>query len=224
MIETIQHKFLDFQAFDDLQWPLINPSGSPLPRPKNSLRSRLNFDDSDMDDEADNGLDDKSLKAYWEFIRVKYQTHTFDAPTLSSSQMSSLPSTWTVVHISVTEDKSSLFVTRQRGGDITNDPLLFCVPLKGRRESNGEEEDEHLTFEGALGELNEIVRLSDEGTRGAVHVRSEDQAARVKWWKDRGELDTRMRELLENIEFCWLGAFKVSGMIFLDVCVNRFID
>ncbi|KAJ3513288.1 hypothetical protein NMY22_g15087 [Coprinellus aureogranulatus] len=28
------------------------------------------------------------------------------------------------------------------------------------------------------------------------------------WWKGRHALDLRLKELLENIEFCWLGAFK----------------
>jgi separase len=213
MLEAIQHKFPVFPSSDDLQWPPITPNGSPLPRPINRTQTRFTLNDPLMDSDDDDGdtFDENSLKKYWESIRAKYQSHTIDAPTLSSSQTSALPPNWTVVHITVTEDKRALFVTRQRGGsDPDGDPLVFCVPLKGRRENAvGQEEDEHLTFEDALGELKEIVRLSDNGTKDAIHIKGDDQTARARWWKERGDLDTRMRELLENIEFCWLGAFKV---------------
>jgi separase len=67
-----------------------------------------------------------------------------------------------------------------------------------------------LGLQEALTELFEIVRLSDEGTRNAKHVKKDDPAARAAWWKERVALDTRLKTLLENIEFCWLGAFKVG--------------
>lgn len=203
MLEAIHQKFPDFQAFDDLQWPLLTPDAPPA-----GPTRRLVLDNSDDSDDDGNISDGRPLKEYWDFIRQKYQSQNPDFAASSISQMAGLPPSWTVVHMSVTEDKSTLFLTRQQGG-ATGDPLVFCVPLKGRRDDGtGDEEDEHLTFEDALGELREIVRLSDEGTRGAVHIK--DEASRANWWKVRGELDTRMKELLENIEFCWLGAFKVG--------------
>ncbi|KAJ7709735.1 peptidase family C50-domain-containing protein [Mycena rosella] len=208
MLEAIQHKFPAFPVVDDLQWPLATRNGSPLPRLQNGVPSRFNPNTSfgselDVsDDEID--VDERSLRDYWESVRSKYQSQAPDISTLSASQMAGVPQNWTVVHISVTDDKSTLFVTRQHGGDVKATPLVFCVPLKGRRD---DEEDEHLTFEDALREFNDIVKLSDEGTRGAVHVK-DDPEARARWWKERTALDTRMRELLENIEFCWLGAFK----------------
>ena len=33
--------------------------------------------------------------------------------------------------------------------------------------------------------------------------------AKIAWWDSRKQLDQRMKDLVENIEFCWLGAFKV---------------
>jgi separase len=146
------------------------------------------------------------LNAFWDTIRANHQSQTIDARSLSLSRMSYLPAHWTVVHISVSFDQSTLFVSRQRGQD-TEHPLVFCIPLKGRREGSGDD-DEHLTFDDALHELNEIVRLSNETTKVAVKIK--DQLARAEWWKERRALDVRLRELLENIEFCWLGAFKVG--------------
>ncbi|KAF7363579.1 Cysteine peptidase C50 [Mycena sanguinolenta] len=209
MLETIQHKFPPLTMADDLQWPLASRTGSPIsltqtvvssrfPSRRNSFGSELDVSDDEADD------DERSLQDYWESVRSKYQSQAPDISTLSASQMSGIPPNWTIVHISVTDDKSTLFVTRQNGGNAQTAPLVFCVPLKGRRD---DDEDEHLTFEDALREFNDIVKLSDEGTRGAVHVK-DDPEARARWWKERTALDTRMRELLENIEFCWLGAFK----------------
>ncbi|KAH7929994.1 hypothetical protein BV22DRAFT_1001613 [Leucogyrophana mollusca] len=204
LLEAIQHKFLEVQDLDDLQWPLMTLSGSPLPRPKPRAQTRFNRSppDSEDDSEGDDSSTDRSLKSYWETIRAKYESHTLDATTLSAPRPAALPTNWTVVNISLTEDKSTMFVCRQR---VQSEPLVFCVPLKGRRET---EDDEHLAFEDALNELGEIIRLSDQGTRQAVHVKNDDPQARTAWWADRIALDKRMQELLENIEFCWLGAFK----------------
>ncbi|KAJ7598753.1 cysteine peptidase C50 [Mycena floridula] len=199
MCEAIQQKRLDLQSYDELQWTEISSEGCPAPRKIDSRGRRL-FD-PDLDSDDDEETDDRWLKAYWESLRLKYQSSTLDSSSLSQSHTSSLPSTWTVAHISVTEDKSTLFISRQRGG-LANEPLVFCVPLKGR----GEDDDQHLTFDDAFNEFHDIVRLNNESTKAAINVK--DPASRALWWKSRRALDTRMRELMENVEFCWLGAFK----------------
>ena len=72
-----------------------------------------------------------------------------------------------------------------------------------------DDESEHFTYEDATKELKDILQASDEGTRQAINVRSDDKEAKAAWWSERKKLDLRMKELLDNIEFCWLGAFKV---------------
>ena len=208
MLEAIQHKF-PYQPMDDLQWPLLNPDGISLPRPRPKVSRCLSFSDDLNSDEDESTTGNNPLSQYWEVVRAKYRSRILEPSSLSASQMIGLPSNWTVVHINVTEDKSTLFITRQEGGEDGRSPLIFCVPLKGRRDNGSGQDEEHLTFENALDELNDIVRLSDEGTKLAVHIKANDQEARTAWWKTRAELDTRMKELLENVEFCWLGAFKV---------------
>ncbi|KAG2038447.1 peptidase family C50-domain-containing protein [Suillus americanus] len=200
MLEAIQYKFPSVQL-DDLEWPLMTPSGSPQPRkrPSKSRRLRTSSTEEASDDDDDSNA---SMTAYWDSIRETYAEQTSDTSLLSTTAMSQFPSHWTVVHISLTPDKSTLFISRQ---NVSSEPLMFCVPLKGRRESD---EVEHLTFDDAVKELAEIIRLSDQGTRNAVNVRNDDPRARAAWWAERNTLDKRMQELLENIEFCWLGAFK----------------
>ncbi|KAF8831565.1 hypothetical protein HHX47_DHR1000449 [Lentinula edodes] len=191
MLEAIVNKFPLIPRHEELAWPKLSDSGVPL---LNEAKTALN--DSDE-------LDEISLRDYWESVRKRHQSYSMNEETFASSMVSELPRHWTVVHISVTEDKNTMFISRQRGG-CQAEPLVFCIPLKGRREDAA---DEHLTFEDALKEMNEIVASSNETTKIAASIRH-DPAARSKWWKERGALDTRLRELLENIEFCWLGAFK----------------
>ncbi|KAJ3567488.1 hypothetical protein NP233_g6332 [Leucocoprinus birnbaumii] len=215
MLEAIHHKFPRSPGADDMQWPLITAEGVMLPPPvagsNFAARKRANIrvDSEDEDDDDMSDIDASSpSKSYWESVRARYRSYSLSSSTLSSSQTEKLPSNWTVIHINVTEDKNTLFVSRQEGG-IKGDGLVFSVPLKSRRDNgSGDDEDEYLTFHDAMHELREIVRLSDEGTRGAVHVRPDDDEARAAWWKQRAELDLRLKNLLANIEFCWFGAFK----------------
>ena len=212
ILEVISYK-LPSRNRDDLRWPLLTTVDA---WPDNSSRrmdeaklSPLNLDDDDDNDERS---EDFLLSQYWESIRLKYQQLPFDLASLSRSKVDALPANWTVVHVYLTEDQNTMFVCRQRANQK---PLVFSLPLKGRRET---EEDEHLAFQDAIGELREIVRLSDESTQTAINVKGQDQRARAAWWADRTALDKRLKELLENIEFCWFGAFKV-GIYSVDLLV-----
>lgn len=219
MLEAIHHKFPRSPGADDIQWPLITAEGNLLPPPITStnfaIRKRVNAPVNSGDEEDDDMSDLETtspLKAYWDSVRTRYRSYSFNSSALSCSQLEKLPSNWTVIHLNVTEDKNTLFVSRQEGGS-DGDSLVFSVPLKSRRDSgSGDDEEGYLTFNDAMEELQEIVRLSDEGTKAAIHVKPDDEEARVAWWKQRGELDSRLKNLLENIEFCWFGAFKVRSV------------
>ena len=226
MSEVIQHKFSDAVAQDDTQWPLITSNGSLMPPPPKRARpkSRVHYSRarsgslSSLSDPGDDSHEAPSLRSYWESIAVRYGAQLYDPSALRTSQTSLLPPHWTVVSITLTSDQKSLFVTRRCKA---REPLIFCVPLKGRRESEDDEEESEeaeprpiaeggqMGYKEVIQELNEVIRLSDEGTRGAVNVDKTDKHARARWWKERSELDKRMKTLLENVEFCWLGAFKV---------------
>jgi len=211
MLEVISYK-LPSRHRDDLRWPLLAADGA---RPDTSSRkmNEGNFSPIDSDDDNDEQSEDSLLAEYWGSIRSKYQQLPFDLANLARSKVDTLPANWTVVHIYLTEDQNTMFVCRQRANQR---PLIFSLPLKGRRET---EEDEHLTFQDAIVELREIVRLSDESTKSAIAVKGQDQRARAAWWAERGALDKRLKDLLESIEFCWFGAFKVCpNSVDLLVC------
>ena len=215
MLIAIQHK-VPVGYLDDLEWPLLAEDGAVLPRltPSKSTRSNLALSLSDSEDEGVSGgsqARDRAIEDYWESIRTKYQSQILDFSTLSSSRTVGLPANWTIISISVTHDNGTLFISRQEGGTNPTDPLIFCVPLTGRRDhGSGEDDGEQLSFENAIDELGNIVHSSNESTKVAINIKPDDGEARSNWWKQRGQLDVRMKELMENIEYCWLGAFKVN--------------
>ncbi|KAJ8693527.1 separin protein [Pleurotus ostreatus] len=202
MLDVVRHKFDQLRSTNDLQWPSTErPTGAKVAVPRFSL------DDADGDSE-DEAVEDQATKEYWEALRSHHQDQSLDLTTLSTSRSTELPPNWTIVHICITENRSTLFITRQNCGPDQPKPLVFCVPMQGRRENDGDEDEEHLSFDDALNELSQIITLSDKGTRDAAHINRDDIVGREQWWKERKELDTRLKELLSNIEFCWLGAFK----------------
>lgn len=101
-----------------------------------------------------------------------------------------------------------MFVSRQRP---KAEPLVFCVPLeRHNRHEDDDDDDERFTYHDAVTELGNIIRESNEGTTRAQLVKGMDREAKAEWWATRAALDKRMQLLLDNIEFCWLGAFKVG--------------
>jgi separase len=207
MLEAIQLKLPDPSAADDLRWPLMTSSGEPLAAPpstrhKKRMKAQPRNDSDEEDEDVD--LEDANMKTYWTGVRQRHAAFSLDEQTLISDQAKHLPEHWVVVHISVSEDKNTMFISRQRAN---HQPLVFCLPLKGRRE--GDDDEEQLGFEDVVAELEEIIRLSDESTRNGQSVPNH-RDARAAWWAERAALDKRMMELVGNIEFCWLGAFKVG--------------
>lgn len=203
MLECIDNKFPNISQASDLAWPTMNANGSPFPATQSGARRLLFAPDSDDDDDDDS--DETSMQAYWQMVKKRYRSETLDPEGLTCPTVDLLPEHWTVVNISVTDDKQTLFISRQRA---RREPLIFCLPLdrQGRREM-GEDEDAQLTYEQAVEELQDIIRLNDETAKNAKDIQDKD--GRASWWSERGQLDIRLKELLENIEFCWLGAFKV---------------
>lgn len=214
MLEAIQQKLASLLPSDDFQWPQIIADGSPAPASSKGPSKRRMMLLGDSDFESDDNQDeayDTAVHGYWKTVQARYQAKLLDKDTLRGSRTESLPSNWTIIHVTLMDDKSTLLLSRQECGEDAAEPLLFCVPLKGRRDNGTGDEEEHLSFDDAVAEFNEIIRLSNESTKAAVHVKADDDEARSNWWKGRHELDTRLKELLENIEFCWLGAFKVRS-------------
>ena len=199
LLEAIDGKIRNPLAVDDLVWPSMAANGAPVPAAIPTSKRRILHDSEDEDEDAEGTMDD-----YWRIVRDRYKSETMDAASLASPLTEDLPDNWSVVNISVTDDKSTLFISRQRP---RKEPLVFCLPLDRQGRRDGDEE--HLSYEAALEEFSDIISLSDLSSKNAYLAT--DKESRANWWADRAQLDTRLKDLLENIEFCWLGAFKVRN-------------
>ncbi|CAH7673700.1 peptidase family C50-domain-containing protein [Phakopsora pachyrhizi] len=112
-----------------------------------------------------------------------------------------LPSSWRIVSIHLALDKDSLYIVNHSESEK---PLVVKLPLD--RLNRREGEDNFFTLSTAVEELKSIVTKSNAATQRARHVSGHNE--KVSWWKERKELDTRMEQLVENIENNWLGACK----------------
>lgn len=204
MIDCIDTKLLE-GPLEDLNWRKVSATGSPLRvEPNKRRRGALLFQDSD-DDEGDE--DDASLKEYWRDVRERYRAESFDAVSLATSQIGLIPLNWTVVSITLTEDRSTLIVSRQRPD---REPLIFYLPIN-RQDRREDSDEDRFSFDAATEELQAIIRASDETTRNAVNISGKDE--RKSWWAERMALDKQLKMFVENMEFCWLGVFKVRTFV-----------
>jgi separase len=123
-----------------------------------------------------------------------------------------LPEGWSVVTINLTDDQNTLFISRQQGN---REPIVFAVALN-RQSKKEDDEDEQFTFQAATSELRDIIQSSDDTARNAKNIDTRD--GRIEWWNTRKALDKRLEALLREIEFSWLGAFKVR--LFRVTCLR----
>lgn len=187
LLEAIEGKFYDYKL-NDTAWPQLDPSS----------REAIQTSDSDDDDV----LDELPLKSYWQNVKSRYLTNDHLSPSKSAYDLSPLPHNWAVLSISVTEDHNTMFISRHQNG---HDPLVFVLPLD--RQNKRDPRADLFTFDDGIQELKDIVGCSDESSRSAkTRTTSEEK---TEWWAARYALDERMKVLVNNVEYCWLGAFKV---------------
>jgi len=112
-----------------------------------------------------------------------------------------IPESWNAISLGLNEARDELYVTRFEAGVA---PFVLRLPL-ARHASRDLGEDE-FTFEDGKRDFEDIIELSDFSTRGAKDMTTRE--ARQQWWDEREALDTRLHELLVNMENIWLGGFK----------------
>lgn len=111
-----------------------------------------------------------------------------------------IPQAWTAISIALSDSRSELSLTKFQAG---HSPFVLRLPL-GRNNSIDADE-EVFGFEQGLSELHEILDLANESAHDARDMT--DREAKISWWEEREALDSRLRDLLENIEKVWLGGF-----------------
>lgn len=179
MLHAIESKLEDDALHDDIVWP--------------STETVIAAD-----------TQDNPITAYWMSVRERYRTESAEPLMTDPSFSTLLPIGWTIASLHLTAEKDCLLLVRHRRGE---EPLVFKMPLD--RQARRENEDETLSYATAIGELQDIIARSNDGTQRAKSV--DGKVERAIWWKERTELDSRLKTLLESMEETWLGAFKVSS-------------
>ncbi len=197
----------------DSVWPSIDDttrlSRKPQEQqPRNAARKGSPFSQAEalqLCQSSEGTPDETSDRLFWNHVAERHR-NTSASSILKVPEASNIPPSWTVVTINLSEDCGTLYLSRVQRD---RPPLIFSLPLD--RQGRREEEDETFTFGKALGELREIIQTSDTIARDAKNI--EGKEGRAEWWNKRKVLDTRMKDLLASVEFCWLGAAKVRGML-----------
>ncbi|GAA5928121.1 separase [Sporobolomyces koalae] len=147
------------------------------------------------------GEDQPAERQHLLTMRERYRLETPE-PALTDAAMSALlPPNWSAVSLHLTPERDNLIIVRHRRD---TDPVLFKLPLDRLARREGEEET--LTYDDAITELNDIIATTKVNAANAKFVKSREE--REAWWQERQQLDERLKDLLQNIEDVWLGAFK----------------
>jgi separase len=142
---------------------------------------------------------DQYLK--WPKIATSEKQTLGSASDFQRDYIDIIPSSWTTISLSLNEAQDELYLTRYESGFS---PFILRLPLS--RHASREMDEQEFTFEDGKRDLEETIELSDFSTRSAKDMVSRE--ARMQWWTEREALDTKLHELLLNMENIWLGGFK----------------
>ncbi|KAG0258711.1 hypothetical protein DFQ27_004497 [Actinomortierella ambigua] len=109
-----------------------------------------------------------------------------------------LPSSWTVVSLSMDIERETLYVNRLRAHTM---PVILQLPLT-RVKQRAADHPEPLTYDLALAELEDILKNSNETLQAGQSLVTREE--KLAWWEARKELDDRMHNLLQVMQNHWL--------------------
>ncbi|KAF2837812.1 hypothetical protein M501DRAFT_995055 [Patellaria atrata CBS 101060] len=111
-----------------------------------------------------------------------------------------IPETWSVISMSLNENRDELYITRYQAHQS---PFILRLPMS--RHNSIDKDEDIFGFDEGKRELLEIIGLSDFSLRDKRDLRA--KGAKTAWWEERQALDSRMEDLLLNIQNIWLGGF-----------------
>ncbi|MCJ1478423.1 hypothetical protein MMC13_007103 [Lambiella insularis] len=145
----------------------------------------------------DNGEDDVDPPEYVASIACS----TIDVTTFQADYIDIIPRSWTVITISLSEDRRELRLARLRA---KQSPFILAMPFD--RQSSREGGDRVFDFAEGRSELLEVIDLANFSTHDARDMSK--KGAKSEWWEARTALDARLKGLLDNVESFWLGGFR----------------
>ncbi|MCJ1391214.1 hypothetical protein MMC18_004076 [Xylographa bjoerkii] len=126
-----------------------------------------------------------------------------DFETFQANYIDIIPTSWNVITISLSEDCKELRLAKLRAAQT---PFMLAIPLD--RHCSRDCEDQIFGFDEGKSELLDVIDLANYSTHDAKSRDMSKKGAKTEWWEARAALDTRLKDLLENIETIWLGGFR----------------
>lgn len=128
-------------------------------------------------------------------------TEVLTLSNFESNYVDIIPKAWDAVSVTLSESKEEILISKLR---VHQNPFMLRIPLK--RQDALDSDEASFGFEEAKSELQETIDLANRSSQDA---RSQTgKAAKKDWWTTRSALDTRIHDLLQNIEGIWLGGFR----------------
>ncbi|KAI9798072.1 MAG: hypothetical protein M1833_004969 [Piccolia ochrophora] len=133
--------------------------------------------------------------------QVEAQSLPLDYGRFQKDYIDIIPKSWTAISISMSESCDELLLSKLQTGQT---PFIIRLPL-GRHNSRDADE-EVFNFEQGRSELSHIIDLANFSAQDAGDMTR--KGAKSEWWAEREALDSRLKDLLLNIENIWLGGFR----------------
>ncbi|KAK4197430.1 putative Separin [Triangularia verruculosa] len=126
---------------------------------------------------------------------------TLDLHKVQRDYIDIVPKNWNVISIALSEGNQDLCITKLQAGQ---NPFVIRLPLE--RATSRDADSDVFNFQQGRSELLDIIKQINATCHSAKDMNA--KGAKTEWWNAREALDSRLKELLENIEQIWLGGFR----------------
>ncbi|KAK9476091.1 peptidase family C50-domain-containing protein [Lipomyces japonicus] len=143
------------------------------------------------------------LYDYESSLHLRSRENLVDLNSFQKEYIDIIPDRWAVVSISLCDDTDDMIISRFQAGESS---FLLRLPLN--RHSSRDADEDIFSYKSALEEIRAIIASSNDTAQASRTMQNATKSQKQDWWASRRALDSRLKELLDNIEYCWLGGFK----------------
>ncbi|KAK9370996.1 peptidase family C50-domain-containing protein [Lipomyces kononenkoae] len=147
--------------------------------------------------------DEASFPAVHTFDSNFSHSNVVDLNAFQKEYVDIIPQNWAAVSIALLEDSEDLIVSRFQANES---PFLLRLPLN--RHCSRDADEDSFSFKDALSEMQDIISKSNDTAQASRNIQNGAKSQKQQWWAERRALDLRLKELLVNMEYSWLGGFK----------------
>jgi separase len=134
-------------------------------------------------------------------LALPQETGMMDRADFQENYIDIIPELWTVVSMSLTEDKAAMKLIRYRSGQS---PFCLRIPFAYRESDDPDEAVLDMQF--AYQRLRSIIKQHEFSPGESRNTSQAD--FKKQWWQKKHELDAELHSLLSDVEDQWFSAVK----------------